>query len=318
MKRWLGAMAIVALLGGAAAWLCRDSLLGRYYVHRLTTAGDADVAGWVGQAPAWGNAVADRLVDRLAADDATVCSRAAAALGRLAASGGTADIPTRLAERFADFSPVGRQAAIDCLAELDQSAGRGPGRQLVRTALHDPDPAVRLRAATLALRPASGHVDLLVPILNDPAAEVRRTAMLAVGPERSLLADDDLLRWLHDADAEVRRLTETSLRSRGLRSGDIRLGRLLTDRRPSARLQLLDLLHADGELDLSAWLRRLLDDPAPAVRAAAARLADEHQVFQLTDRLSQMVAADPDLTVRQAVVFHLRHIRSPVRPVSAP
>ena len=33
--------------------------------------------------------------------------------------------------------------------------------------------------------------------------------MLAVGPSRSLIADDDLLNWLHDPDAEVRRLTES-------------------------------------------------------------------------------------------------------------
>jgi hypothetical protein len=133
-----------------------------------------------------------------------------------------------------------------------------------------------------------------------------------------LIADDDLLRWLHDDDAEVRRLTETALRSRGLRPRDIKLGRLLTDPRPAARLELLLLLRDDGELNLSAWLRRLSEDPAPAVRAAAARLADDQQVFQLAERLAQMTKTDPDLTVRQAAAYHLRQLQAPVRPVGAP
>jgi HEAT repeat protein len=192
------------------------------------------------------------------------------------------------------------------------------GRQVVRPALHDADALIRLRAATLALRPEIGHADLLLPFLSDPSAEVRRTAMLAIGPEHSLLADDDLLNWLHDPDAEVRQLTETALRSRGLGPREIRLGRLLTHPRPSARLELLVLLRDDGELDLNTWLRRLSEDPAPAVRAAATRLADERQVFQLADRLSEMATADPDFTVRQAAAYYRRQLEPAVRPVRAP
>jgi hypothetical protein len=320
MKRWLGGVAVLVLLGGVAAFVCRDGLKARYYTHKLFAAAEADVADWVDQAPSWGDGVTDRLTDCLATDDPAACARAGAALARLTNSG-RADILGRLADRFARLSPAGQEAALDCVAP--SAAEDGPDataacRQIVRLALQHADAAVRLRAATLALRPTIGQPEWLVPLLRDPAAEVRRVAILAIAPARELVADDDLLRWLHDSDADVRRLTETALRSRGLRPRDVRLGRLLTDPRPAGRLELLVLLQDDGELDLSAWLRRLSEDPAPAVRAAAARLADERQVFQLADRLTQMATSDPDLTVRQAVTYHLGRLQSPVRPVSGP
>jgi hypothetical protein len=175
-----------------------------------------------------------------------------------------------------------------------------------------------LRAAALASRPEIGQAELVVPLLKDSAPEVRRAAVLAVGPSRTFVTDDDLLTWLHDPDAEVRRLTEAALRSRGLRAIDVRMGRLLTDPRPAGRLELLVMLRDDDELDLCTWLRRLTDDPSPAVRAAAARLADERQVFQLADRLAEMAKADPDLTVRQTVSYHLGRLQPAVRPAAAP
>jgi hypothetical protein len=321
MKRWLVAGLVVIVLGGAAAWLGREALMARYYVHKLLAAADADVAGLADEAPTWGDGITDRLVECLTSDDATACGRASTALVRLAADGKATAIAGRLADRFATFSPAGREAALDCAAAVvaaNQPDAAAACRALVRPALQHPDTAVRVRAATMALRPELDQFDLLVPLLKDPAAEVRRLALLAVGPSRTLIADDDLLRWLHDDDPEVRRLTETALRSRGLRSRDIKLGRLLTDPRSAARLELLILLRDDTELDLSAWLRRLSDDPVPAVRAAAARLADERQVFQLTDRLTAMATADADLTVRQAAAYHLRQLQAPVRPVAAP
>jgi hypothetical protein len=320
MKRWLAGIVVLVAVA-AAAWFGRDHLKARYYVHRLLAAADAEAAEWIEQAATWGDGVPGRLIDCLATDDAAACTRAGAALSRMAAAGRTAAIVGPLADGFTGFSSPGRRTAIECVA--DWAAGSQPEviaacRRIVRPALHDSDDVVRLRAATLALRPEVGQADLLLPLLNDPDAEVRRTALLAVGPERSLMADDDLLRWLHDPDAEVRRLTDTALRSRGLQSRDIRMGRLLTDPRPAARLDLVNLLRDDGDLDLSAWLRRLSEDPVPAVRAAAARLAEERDVFQLTERLAQMAKADPDLTVRQAVAYHLRQLQIPERPASAP
>jgi hypothetical protein len=100
-----------------------------------------------------------------------------------------------------------------------------------------------------------------------------------------------------------------ALRSRGLTEDQVRMGRMLTDSRPAARLDLVALLRDDTELDLRMWLLRLSRDPSPAVRAAAVRTAGELRVFQLTERLSEMADSDPDATVRPIAQFYLKLIR---------
>jgi hypothetical protein len=321
MKSRLVGLTLLMVVGcGVGGWLFRDNLKARYYAHQLLAVPDADLTAWVDQAPAWGEGVPDRLIECLAHDDPTTCARAGAALAR-AAEGREAVVAKQFSDRFSRLSAPGKQAVLDCAATLatsQQTDVIAACRTIVRQALQHSDTDVRARASALAMRADFGQADLLVPLLKDPAAEVRRTALLAIGPSRNLIADDDLLPLLHDQDADVRKLTETVLRSRGLRPRDVRLGRLLTDPKPSGRLDLLVELRDDRDLDLSTWLRRLCEDPAPAVRAAAARLADERQVFQLTDRLAQMAKADPDQTVRQAAGYHLHQLQSPVRPVSAP
>src|SRR5207253_8304400 len=139
----------------------------------------------------WGDGVPARLLDGLGRDDAVACGRCAAVLARLAGSWPAgdprrADLVQQLAERFGVLSPPGRSAAFDCAAAL---VDRNPAvRQLVRAGLENADAAVRLRAAVLALRPEVGAAELLVPLLKDASAEVRRAAVLAVGPSRALVA----------------------------------------------------------------------------------------------------------------------------------
>jgi len=186
-------------------------------------------------------------------------------------------------------------------------------RRIAAQGLLHPAPEVRVRAVALAMKPELALLETVVPLLKDPAAEVRRAALLAVGAERAVVPDDELLAGLHDADAEVQRLCRTALLGRGLTDRQVRMARLLTDPNPSGRLELLLLLRDDEEVDLSVWLRRLSQDPAAAVRAAAARLAGEQQVFQMADRLAQMAEADPDHTVRPIARFHLQLLQ-PVRP----
>src|SRR5437868_11863327 len=55
--------------------------------------------------------------------------------------------------------------------------------------------------------------------------------MLAVSSSEDLIATDDLLRWLHDPDPEVRALCEAALRGRNLDDKHLKLGRLITDAR---------------------------------------------------------------------------------------
>src|SRR5262249_26046743 len=89
-------------------------------------------------------------------------------------------------------------------------------RELTRACLRDERAANRVQAVRLALRPELDLLESVVPLLNDPVPEVRRTAMLAVGPAEEVIRTDALLRWLHDPDADVRKLCEKALRSRGL------------------------------------------------------------------------------------------------------
>src|SRR5262249_16657006 len=137
----------------------------------------------------------------------------------------------------------------------------------------------------------------------------RRAALLAVGPARDVVHDDQLLPCLHDADPEVRRLCETALGSRGLRPEYLELGRLLTDPQPAKRLQVLHRLRDPTEPDPGLWLRRLSHDPSPSVRVAAMRAMTQQGFVDLSDRIDQMARTDPSPTVCQLAQFYLNNPR---------
>jgi hypothetical protein len=193
------------------------------------------------------------------------------------------------------------------LAECRRLALEGMGAAAATT---------RVAAIQLALRPPLRHDSAVlvkcVPLLKDSAAPVRKAALLALGPVRELVSDDDLLPLLHDPDDGVQNLCELTLRSRGLPDNHILLARLISDQRPSARLQVLQHLHA-ADLEPGVWLRRLCQDPAAAVRAAAVRAAVSQSQVDLRDCLSDIARQDPSLTVRQLAEYYLTRYR----PVTA-
>jgi len=178
-------------------------------------------------------------------------------------------------------------------------------RQITLTCLRDDSAPTRTEAIRLAMRPELNLLEQVAPLLYDPEAEVRRCAILAVGTCQSAIGTDELLPWLHDPDPDVRRLCEEALRSRGLQDHHVKLGRLMTDKQPVVRLQVLDLLHRANDLEPGIWLRRLSHDPSPAVRAAAVRAATEQPATHLADRLEQMAQNDPSPTVRQIAQYYL-------------
>jgi hypothetical protein len=176
-------------------------------------------------------------------------------------------------------------------------------QKVARGCLQDERTETRLRSVQLLLRHGQ-PIDVLVAA-RDSVAEVRRLALPVVAGSEDVLATDDLLSWLHDPDPEVRRICENALRGRGLEERHLRLGRLITDSRPTVRLQVLDELIGNRELEPGVWLRRLSHDSAPAVRAATLRAAAEQTVADLTDRIDQMSQNDPSPTVRQLAKFYL-------------
>jgi hypothetical protein len=160
-------------------------------------------------------------------------------------------------------------------------------------------------------------LEQVVALLADSEVEVRRAALLAVGPARDVVPDECLLPSLHDADPEVRRLCEQALGGRGLRPEFLELGRLLTDPKPATRLMVLDHLHRTPDLDPGLWLRRLSHDASPAVRVAAMRAMAQQPYLDLSDRLDQMARSDPSPTVCQLARYYLNGPR-PARQRSAP
>ena len=212
----------------------------------------------------------------------------------------------------AEARRAGLELCAALLAQPQRAEALSAAREAVRAALRGDAAGNRLRAVQLALQPGMDLLEDVVALLGDPEPEVRRAAMLAVGPADQVVRDEGLLPSLHDPDAEVRRLCEAALRGRGLRPEHLKLGRALTDPQPAVRLQVLDLL-GDPELrglDRGLWLRRLSHDPAPHVRFAAMRAASEQNLPDLADRLEQMGRSDPSPTVSKWAPFYLRRLQS--------
>jgi hypothetical protein len=211
-----------------------------------------------------------------------------------------------------DAQRAGLELCAVLLAQPQRAEALCAAREAVRAGLRGDAADNRLRAVRLALQPGMDLLEDVVALLGDPVPEVRRAAMLAVGPADQVVRDEGLLPSLHDPDGEVRRLCEAALRGRGLKPEHLKLGRALTDTRPGVRLQVLDLL-GDPEvrdLDRGLWLRRLSHDPSPHVRFAAMRAASETGLADLADRLEQMGRSDPSPTVSKWAPFYLQRLKS--------
>jgi HEAT repeat protein len=310
----LGEASLPALFGylhAADSRICANAQCGLEAVSAPWESSDArtiDLANrldaMVGQldGPGQGAALAvlSALVGRAPVEPSSIplLTAAAHALARMSAATKSEPQPAALSLAGALLERTGQPEIVEAC------------RNLVTICLRGAKVDDRVLAIRLALRPGMDVLDQVVPLLQDPSAEVRRAALLAVGPSDELIGTDDLLQWLHDPDEEVRELCEQALRGRGLQDGHLRLGRLMTDRRPAIRLQVLESLAGIDDLEPGVWLRRLSHDPAPAVRAAAIRTASEQKTVDLDDRLKQMAQDDPCPTVRQLAQFYLLHARA--------
>jgi hypothetical protein len=202
-----------------------------------------------------------------------------------------------------------------CRALLSQPQGAevlATGRELARAYLLAGDAEVRVKAIQMALHPGMDLLESVAGLLHDPAVEVRRAALIAVGPAGpadKVVLDEILLPCLRDPDSEVRQLCAAALRGRGLGPEDVELARLLTDPQPLQRMRCLEHLGGPRNLDPAVWLRRLSQDPDPSVRAAASRIMGEQKNVELIERLEQMAHNDPSPTVRYLAGYWLRQAR---------
>jgi hypothetical protein len=206
-----------------------------------------------------------------------------------------------------------RLAALHLLALLLKSHGEGrealvtQARAWATAGLKDQDVAVRAAAVRLAAIPQTRALELLPGLLQggEPSAEIRHLAILALGEHDMLLSTDVLCRWLNDEDAQVRLTCEGALKARGLNAQQIVAARLMNDPSPARRAELPDLVPGITELDAQAWMERLSRDPAPAVRAAAARAMGRQGDERLRATLRQLAENDEDPTVQEIARFFL-------------
>lgn len=170
-------------------------------------------------------------------------------------------------------------------------------RELARSGIADSDSGVQLAAISLAALPALGMLDEVAHCLASHSAQVRRGALLVLGPEPEMLNEDALLPLLHDPDPQNAHLARAALVARGLNNDQIRLGSMIADPNPTNRLEVLDHLDGPARVDVALWLKRLSHDTSPAVRSAAARAMAQAGGQDLSDRLTQMAEGDPSPTV---------------------
>lgn len=315
-----GLAAILLLAGGI--WQ-RDRMYVRYCASRLERASDERKPEWAGSLASCGLIAAPTLVGLLRSDDPAVCDAARDGFAQLwnATPEGDATRSQLVSDFFEAeprFSTPGRCAGLDLLPLLLKSQPVSvveKARAMVNAAIQSESVEMRLKAIAACIKPELDSVELALPLLNDSSNEVRRAAMLTLGPasDRSpSINDDELLNWLHDKDPEVRRLCEMSLRSRGRSARDIQLGRLYTSPDSSVRQRLLIELADEDEMDITVWLERLTNDKDPAVRAGAIRVAADRK-SSLLNRLMQMGKNDPDATVRRIAAFYGKQLAESVQ-----
>jgi hypothetical protein len=316
MRTWAKRAGLAVLLlviaGGAYAAFNWTGVSARYAGYRFRAAStDPDRAKWAEKLLAYGDAGSPYLLEPFRTGDEAGCAAVVAAVkGRLGGMApndpGYAVCCRPFLHGLASFQDAGKAAAVELVPELlncpdTDTAARC--RDAVRAGLAAPTAGGRVRAVRLALRSEIALHSDVVPLLNDSEATVRRAAMLAVGPvpegTTAVVGDEELFRWLHDPDLEVRDLCEAALSSRGLDAAQVQLARQLTAPVAAERLRLLvELQHAgDTVRDPGPWLERLSRDPDPAVRLGAARVAFERRLT-FAGWLDRMAESDPDPTVR--------------------
>jgi hypothetical protein len=179
----------------------------------------------------------------------------------------------------------------------------GAIRQLVSLGAKSESSQVQVQAITTALNPKLDCLADVTVCLKSPHKEVRQAAVLALGPASETITDEVFLPCLHDEDKTIVHLTETALQARGLREDQIRLGRMMADPKPVKRLEVLDHLSATRDIDPMVWLKKMSNDPSPAVRAAAVRAIKAEKYEEDGTRWNRE-KKDPNQSIQKITAFY--------------
>jgi hypothetical protein len=309
-RKLIGAAVVLIAALATAGYFARKPLLARYYVRQLAAENSAvNYDGIV--------SVSDQalplIIDQMRRDEVNM-DNLQEALTRIVQAIPAGDprlskTSELLASSFAEFGFRSRHVTLHLANDFAARGDNDSAARLVQAGLKDADGTLRAAAAELAVKLNAHDGTALRPLLQDPDVTVRRRVLEAVANSPELATDEDLLPMLHDSEGSLRARCEVILRARGLGDKELNLGRLLTDPSPLKRLQLIDRLPADADLDPEAWLKRLTQDPSPVVRIGAARAAMDPTSplgVNLTERVREMAQKDPDGTVRQIAEYLIR------------
>ncbi len=172
--------------------------------------------------------------------------------------------------RLGDREPQARAGAVACLGNLSDDT-----------------------AAAEALR----YLDDKGP----DAAIVRQQVLVSFAQRPALLSEDTILKRLHDSEPAVAQTAELILKSRGLTTEQIELGRLIFDPRPEHRASVIPQLRNRTDIDPVVWLLQLSHDENETVRVGAAQALAERPTPEVLQRLGEMARSDQSPSVRQAV-----------------
>ncbi len=335
-----GAGLLVAVVAGAGTWavLNATELRARYAAAKLSAATtDEERAKWADTLVSSGTPGVRKLAEGLSTDNEPARAAAVAAIEKHLTALPEGDpravtISGTVLDAFPSANDAGKHAVLRLVPIMLQRTGsvHAPRcREVVAAGLRMPDIEARLAAVRLAL-----HSDLklrgeVVPLLASPEPQLRGAALFAVATSvegESIVTDEELFRWLHDADAGVRKVCHDVLVGRDRSDAEIALGRRLTNPDPTERLKLLlDLRYDDDVADPEPWLERLSRDQEPAVRAGAARVAVEVATAR-RQPCPAWVGRVADADLHPTVRFVAAHSRAqpteappdPVRPASGP
>jgi hypothetical protein len=329
-------------LAGAGTWagLNATELRAKFAARKLTSAAtDEERARWAEALLGYGEPGARGLVECVKSGDEPARAAAVAALERHlgalpAGDPHGAPVCGAVLDAFPTASEPGKHAILRLVPAILKQSGSAHAlrcRGVVAEGLKLPSTEAKLAAARLAIHPEIKLRAEVVPLLSAAEAPLRGAALFAVampGDGEPLMGDEDLFRWLHDADPTVRLICRDALVARDRSDAEIALGRRLTHPDPTERLKLLlDLRFDDDVADPEPWLERLSRDPEPAVRAGAARVVVEVAAVRAQACpawVGRIADADPHPTVRVVAAFYraLPGARpsggDPLRPVGGP
>ena len=340
-RKWMlrAAGLLVAIVAGAGTWVALNAtaLRATFAARNLASATtDAERAQWADALVGYGEPGVRKLTECLRSGDDQ--SRAAAVTALDKHLNALPDNDPRavtasaaVLDAFHDAPDPCKRAVLKLLPVVLKRTGTilAPRcRAVVSDGLKMTDPDSRRAAARLAIHPDVKLRAELVPLLAAPEPDVRGAALFGIASAlegEAVIADEELFRWLHDADAGVRKICRDALVARDRSETEITFGRRLTHADPNERLKLLlDLRYDDEIADPEPWVERLSRDPEPAVRAGAARIAVEVAAARsqsLPVWVGRVADTDHHPTVRFVAGYYRTRpapSREPLRPVVGP